>query len=309
MNGVIIIPIHREKWWTPKETPTGPDFSDVLRSDPALFYAMRDQWGFEFRYADEVKVGNDTDLVIMFGVPHHDHPELIPGLLELDKSIKLVMFAADIQCYGDEECLRNKRKVFERCDLIISASYETFVNLYPEFVSKFLFFPKFFAPHERYTRLSLNTQPKMRCLLSGAINAEAYPLRSFIKDTKHKLVDCERSTKYFGDSYAEVLNSYYCCVATSGVYNVVVSKYCEIPATGSLMLARETNDLRRIGFVPYKHYVPITKFTVFDVICECVAHPEDYVGIRKEGMEFVRNNHSIVNRITFLERYLEEWLK
>ena len=288
MKGVIILPKYLKRLWH-------HDLNKVLSANAPFFYAMRDTFGFELRYADEVDVVSDTDIVFMFGVPYHNRPKMIPGLLGLHKNIKLVMWPGDLQCYGNKMCMENTIKVYDRCDLIVSPAYEYFAKLYPQFLPKYKLMPKFFSPHERYAGLPFNRKPRMRCLLSGAINPKVYPLREFVRRNS-QLVDYHPA-KYTGSSYAKLLHSYFCCFASSSIFNYVVAKHYEIPATGSLLLANETNDLKRIGFVANQHYVPVTKNNVVKQISKCLNKPEEYNHIRKEGMKFVRQNHSVNNRM------------
>jgi hypothetical protein len=301
MKGVIILPQYLEKHWTPKHVS---DFGNVLSVTAPFFYAIKDTFGFELRYANEVDVSVNIDVVVMFGVPYHNRPNLIPGLLDLDKKTKLIMYSGDLQCYDNTECFENRIKVYERCDLILYGSYEYFIKTYNQFVSKYEFMNLFFSPHKRYARLSLNENPKMRCLLSGAVNNKVYPLRYFIKNNAIN-VDHKRS-EYVGNRYAELLNSYFCCVTSSSVFNYAVAKYFEIPAAGSLLIADEVNDLKRAGFVPNKHYVPITRSNVIKRISHCLKNPNDYNHIRIQGMKFVRENHSVINRIDRLKKIFKE---
>lgn len=316
MKGTIILPSfyisRHSKQWIPELKDGKEDFSCVTSVKSPLFYAIKQAFGFDINYVDEVDVSSDTDIVIMFGVPYHDRPKLIPGLLDLNENIKLVMFTGDLQCYGSE-CLENKLKVFDRCDLIISGCYEYFVKTYPQFLSKYEFLPNFFAPHNRYAELPFNNYPKLRGLLSGASGPSIYPLR----DVFRKSCFCGDEGKWIhhrpnrfakGDDYAKLLNSYFCCVTSSSIYNYVVAKYLEIPAAGSLLLANETNDLKKLGFIPYKHYVPITNQNAIETTLHCIENYGAYSDIRKEGMEFVRKNHSINNRMEELGKIFDDLL-
>ena len=146
MKGTIILPTFYSRRWLPSNSSAiGP-----------LFYAMADAFGFDLRYADEVSVPSNTDVVVIFGVPYHNRPNMIPGLLDLAKNIKLVMYPGDIQCYDNPVCMENRIKVFERSDLIISGSHEYFAEMYPKFLFKYRFLPLFFGPHDRYTKLMYN---------------------------------------------------------------------------------------------------------------------------------------------------------
>lgn len=296
MKGIIIVPKYLEGFWTPKSDSAGLDFSTVLSANAPFYYAIRKAFGFELQYTDEIDVNSNTDIVLVFGIPYHNRPKLIPGLFNLNKNTKLVIFPGDIQCYNNRLCMENRIKIFEKCDLIIAAMYEYFVKIYPQFLYKYEFLPNSFVPHKRYTKFQFNEVPRMRCLLSGSLNKDVYPLRSLIVDKHCTNVDYKPPI-YGGDVYAELLHSYFCCVTSSSIFNYVLSKYFEITAAGSLLLADETEDLKKVGFIPYHHYIPITKENVFTKITECLKNPSDYNIIRKQGMDFVRKNHSVINRI------------
>ena len=305
MKGVIILPQYLSKCWVPKQSG---DFSTISTVTGFLFYSIKEYFGFDIKFADEVDVPLNTDIVMLFGVPYHNRPNLIPGLLDLDKNIKLVIYPGDIQCYDNPVCLENKLKVFNRADLIVSGSYEYFAKLYPQFLYKYEFLPLFFSPHNRYVDLSFNATPIMKCLVSGSMNPEVYPLRVSIKNSGAIDVEYRPATFALGDDYAKLLNYYFCCIATSSIFNYAVAKYFEIPAAGSLLLANDISDLRRAGFVANKHYVPITKTNVLDKIKCCLKNPFEYENIRKEGMKFVRENHSVNNRVKTIEKMFKKLL-
>lgn len=300
MKGVIILPKYLKKFWTPKSTSKGLDFNKVLSTSAPIYYAMRDTFKFELKYANEVNVDSNTDVVIMFGVPYHNRPEIIPGFFDLNKNIKLIMFPGDIQSYN-KLCLENRIKVFERCDLIVIHAYKYFEKLFPQFLSKHIFMHNYFSPHERYIRLSLNNNPKMRCLLSGALTGKIYPLRHFV----YKNATNIDRKKAVGDKYAELLNSYFCCVTSTSIFKYALAKHFEIPAAASLLLTNDSEDLTMAGFIPNKHYVSVTKKNVLKKISHCLENPTEYEHIRKKGMQLVRKKHSVVNRIERLKEILE----
>ena len=113
---------------------------------------------------------------------------------------------------------------------------------------------------------------------------------------------------YVGDSYAKLLHSYFCCATSSSIFNYVVAKHYEICATGSLLLTNETADLKKTGFIPYEHYIPITKENCIEKIKHCLEHPEEYIDIRKEGMKYVRENHSLDNKMKQLGEIFDRLL-
>ena len=89
-------------------------------------------------------------------------------------------------------------------------------------------------------------------------------------------------------------------------FNYALAKHYEIPATGSLLIADETNDLKRAGFIADKHYISVNRSNILEKIRSCLRNPKDYEIIRKAGMAFSRKNHSINNRIELFGKILED---
>lgn len=132
----------------------------------------------------------------------------------------------------------------------------------------------------------------------GAHGANVYPLRSKI----HKYAQTHKSIKSLGggisrSEYASLLHKYFCGIVDVGHNEVLQPKHFEIPAVGSLLLCRRTNLVDDLGFIPNKHYVPFTGDDVFDKANDIISNPSKYEDIRIAGMEYVRKNHSINNRM------------
>ena len=289
-----------------------PFFFPKLQVDrfPILFNMVGDKFGFEIRTVEDLRFPLDVDVVISYG-------NLDKRLLSLKPGIKFIVCQVDLHPHrGVNEKLR--LRMFDRADIVLTPNDEAFRKWFPQFINKHIFFPRFFAPYDRFASFRFNEDPKLKCLLSGARKNRIYPLRHLVyKERDKSRIDClekvrgfkKRKTspwEYIGKGYAELLNSYFCCVTCSSVYHYVVGKYLEIPAVGSLLLADECKDSKKMGFVPYKHYIPITQKTVFQKIHECLDSPEEYVKIRWEGMEFVRKHHSVNNRFEQISRILEK---
>jgi len=271
---------------------------------------MEVKLGFEVQITEELRFPLDVDIVISYG-------NLDKRLFDLKPRTKLIVCQVDLHPHhGINE--KARLETFDRADILLTPNDEKFRERFPQFINKHIFFPRFFASHDRFTSFRFNEKPKLKCLLSGARKKSVYPLRSLVnKRGNRSKIDCLEKIQgfkkkrispwqYIGKEYAALLNSYFCCVTCSSVYHYIVGKYLEIPAVGSLLLADECEDSKKMGFVPYKHYIPITQGTVFEKIYGCLDSPEKYINIRKEGMEFVRKCHSINNRFEQVSRILDE---
>jgi len=300
MKGIIIIPESYKR--------------RIINNQRILFEAVKKRIGFEVQYTNDPSIPSDVDVVIVFGIPQHNRPKFLIDYFEnLSKKINLIGYIGDIQCYeGQRQCKEDQRRLFERFDLILCGANQRFREWYPQYVNKFIFFLQFFAPYERYGFLELKEKPINQCLLIGGLKKNIYPLRHKIKekgDPKQiKVIYApggHGASGVVGDAYAELLNSYACCIATPSIFDFVIGKHYEIPAAGSLLLAKEVEDLRTVGFKAYEHYVPITEENVFSQIDIVLNNFGDFLEIRKKGMEFVRKNHSIENRFEQLKDLIE----
>jgi hypothetical protein len=269
-----------------------------------FFEQLCDKFGFELRYTDYANIPSDARIVVAFAVPHiHWKNLMIDELSKLDSSIYLIGWMADIHC-GDlikkvnHECKKGMITMFDRYDLIISAHDTRMKSMYTKYLEKYVYVPWCFAPHERYMKFKLNKNPKIQCLMVGAHSGTVYPLRSKI----HKYAQNHETIKSLRgniskEKYPTVLHEYFCGIADTGHNEVIQPKYFEIPAVGSLLLGRRTNLVDDLGFIPYKHYVPFTGKDIFDKANDIISNPFKYEDIRIAGMEYVRKNHSINNRM------------
>jgi len=301
MKGLIVIPPHIRDPYLPADR------------FPILFSMMKDKFGFEIQTTQELRFPLDVDVVISYGKFHKK-------LLKLEPRVKLIVCQVDIHSHS-KGSKKTRLKAFDRADILLTPNDEAFREWFPQFIDKSIFFPRFFASHDRFTSFHFNEKPKLKCLLSGVKRKSVYPLRNLVsKREDQSRIDCLKKVrrhrrkkvsawKYIGKEYARILNRYFCCITCSSVFHYVVGKYLEVPAVGSLLLADECEDSKKMGFVPYKHYIPITESNVFSQIDKCLDNPTEYTEIRRNGMNFVRKNHSVNNRFEQISRILEklEW--
>ena len=277
-----------------------------------LFDELYNKFGFELKYTNRANIPSDARIVIAFAVPHiHWENFMVDELSKLDPSIYLIGWMADIHC-GDlgkkvnHGCKRDMITMFNRYDLIISAHDTRMKSLYSDYLDKYVYVPWCFASHKSYMKFKLNKDPKMQCLMVGATSSLVYPLRAKIHKYAQKS-DIINSIKggISKKEYPGVLHQYFCGIADTGHNEVIQPKYFEIPAVGSLLLGRRTNLVDDLGLIPYKHYIPFTGTDVFDKAKDIISNPSKYEDIRIAGMEYVRKNHSINNRMEIVFDLIE----
>ena len=299
----------------PKSQPKKIYWTDRFK---VLFDLICSNFGFEVYVSQASRpISEGAKTIILYGWETN-----FPPFDCFSNKAKVICYLHDMHYAKKHNPLRIE-ELLNRCDKILVPYFSYFVKNWPQFIDKAVFFPHFFAPHSRYVNLPFNVDPKIKCLLSGQYH-ESYPIRNMILESVRKGGGCREiidvlghprfgknqfyTRKYSGkgNDYAKCLNEYFCCVTDSSKFEFMLTKYFEIPATGSLLLANETEDSKALGFVPWKHFVPITLDDALSQIIDCLNNPNKYQEIRKEGMRFVRENHSVLNRISQLKSVLEE---
>jgi len=293
-----------------------------------FFDMVADEFGFNIASMDTYKsikrITEGMDLVFGFAWEQR-YRKAMEAAITLDKNIKFILYMHDVH-WAYELRREGTTKLLQRADLILVPYYGYFKRMWPQFVEKTIFFPHFFASHDRYCKLEYNKTPKMKCLLTGNIKSDRYPIRWAVKEAvlndkeMKNLVDILRHPRHIKtqhwtreeggerEKYAKTMNEYFCVVTDSSTWDLLLTKYFEIPATGALLLADKPDDGREAGLIPWKHYVPITKEQVVSQIKDCLKNPEKYEEIRREGMEFVRANHSVNNRFNQIKKILRNTL-
>ncbi len=297
----------------------------VLTDRQAIFFKMiEEKFGFKRVSCDFMgQIPSNVEIALVFTGPHGK--QLIRDMTSIPKQTKVIMYfnGSHLFSHANNEFIL----ALNRCDRVICGEYEAFEKRWPQFMDKFIFFPSCFAPHERYASLEYNKNPVMKCLLSGCNKPKHYPVRHYLKNQVssdsglQELVDIMRHPRWdkepiawskweikvsMGDAYAECLNRYFCSITTSSTANYLVAKYFEIPAAGSLLLANIIPDAEKAGLIAGKHFVPITQENIISQIKDCLGNPGKYEEIRKNGIEYVRENHSMNNRVDQFKKILEE---
>lgn len=167
-------------------------------------------------------------------------------------------------------------------------------------------FPKFVLTKNI---LQVNPTPKMKVLLSGAINL-TYPMRQYLKNLNNPNVEILNGSQNIrGDDYIQYLNTYLCAFSCCSNNNTpyIVNKFFEIPAAGCLLLAYDEyvqDALKDIGFIDMVNYISCDKHNIvkkIEYICN-EDNLEEMNKIRLNGYQLITNNHTIKNRYDLLEK-------
>jgi len=293
--------------------------SDRVRN---FFRSMKQMLDFNIIYSEHLNNdAKNADILFIYAGVHGK--ELLSESLSL-KSPKIVYLLTGAHSFKEQMM----EPIAERANLLLVTYYHQFSTKFSSLKDKFVFFPLYFAPHSRYTRLKLQEKPILKCLLTGHKSPKLYPIRREIIDTVAKkpryqrVITVMRHPRWhdpsplkkweieacINKSYAETLNKYFCSIATNSIYHYGLAKYFEIPAAGSLLLGVRTPDMDKAGLEPWTHYIPISRVNLFAQIEAVLTEPHVFSDIRKIGCSYVRHSHSVKNRIRQLQTLIEERL-
>jgi len=264
----------------------------------------------------------DATTVLLFVGAHGR--KLLGEVPSLKADLSVVLYLGGAHAFANDRarCL----PALNRANVILSGCDQLFRRTWPEHAKRFVFFPNFFAPHERFTKLAARRRTMRRCLLSGHSSSYTYPLRAIIWQAinngsgLHNKVHVMQHPRWWqnrrdlqsweisprlGDDYGRTLGAYYCALTTASRYKYALMKYFEVPAAGALLLANDAPDVRLTGLKAGRHFVPINKYNALKTIKYVLEHRDEYEEIRKDGAAFVRHHHSVRNRAAQLEKLLE----
>lgn len=201
---------------------------------------------------------------------------------------------------------------FASCDMVISTVGYLLNKMYPEFAGskKVVWVPHSASPD--FT-VPYNDNPQNAIFVSGAAN-NYYPLRDRVRALgyagSYSIVNQDHpgycsgfnydQNRAVGSGYAMRMNQYRAAFTDSSIFNYVLAKYFEIPATGALLVADDavSGPLRQIGFIENEHYVPVSEKDLEEKIAFVLdeRNHDELDQIRKRGQELVWARHKTIDR-------------
>lgn len=170
------------------------------------------------------------------------------------------------------------------------------------------------VPHSAYDSYSIefNKNPKPKILLTGAIDIDIYPIRYKVRMMAkiNKNIDVLQHFGYkklrhdiCGEKYIKHLNKYLICFTCCSIseYPYVISKFFEIPQSGSLLLAYDKYiklQLLELGFIDGYNYISVNDDNLEEKI-DYVLNKDniDKINeIRLNGYNFILTNHMLSDR-------------
>jgi len=149
----------------------------------------------------------------------------------------------------------------------------------------------------------------------GASRGEAYHLRNwcrtfdFVDSKSYSGVENRVLSDEEFLSWLKTLDAAIAAGSDSPDYRLTIPKYFEIPASGALLFAQETDDLDRLGFLDMVNCVVFNRKNFTKKARDYLADPEICLRIRDRGRDLIRTRHSLSVRMDMFEQHVLEHLK
>jgi hypothetical protein len=194
-----------------------------------------------------------------------------------------------------------------KIDLVFAHYRDAFLHYFPDLRDRFRW-----LPNHAYTPVFHDYRVKRTIdyLMMGKIS-NLYPLREKMHRKMRKMkgfvahqhpgyrwFSAEESKELFLDEkYAKEISRAKMFLTCGSKYNFAVSKYFEVPACGTLLLAAGFPELRDLGFADKKTFVEIDKHNFLDKAKYYLKHEDERNEIRKNGYKLIRERHTTDIRV------------
>ena len=140
-------------------------------------------------------------------------------------------------------------------------------------------------------------------MIFGATNHEAYETRQwckqfdFVKSFDNSGVENKVYTK---EMYFDFLYKHDAIIASGSLqdkYKMLLPKYFEILSVGALLFAQYNDDLIFAGFKDGVNCIIFNKDNFEQKAKHYLANKNEYIGIRKNGIELIRERHTTEQRV------------
>lgn len=152
--------------------------------------------------------------------------------------------------------------------------------------------------------------PKVRQVLASfTARSDIYPNRNKIRAAVKSLKIPMVTKKIIHGRLINAINKSKVIVTSNNIFRSLSMRYTETLACGGFLLADKPEDLKLQGFVDGKHLVIYKDIPDFkDKLLYYLSHDEERSKIEKQGMDFVRKNHSCEIRVKQMTNIIKEEL-
>ena len=197
-----------------------------------------------------------------------------------------------------------------RFDFMVVPYLNPTLYYFPQIRKDQLFYSPWAVPADFIRDLKVKRNNSDKLLLFGAYKHEIYKTRMWCKQfdfVEFKHFSGVENKKLWGAAYHNWLSSYDSVIAATSQdekWRYTVAKYFEIPASGALLFAQETDDLGLCGFVDGKNCLVFNEENFEHKAREYLNNTDQYMSIREKGFALIKERHTVEKRVEELKQFI-----
>jgi spore maturation protein CgeB len=209
--------------------------------------------------------------------------------------------------YMRPDAMKNQNEMFKehKYDLLFGTTMIAVNSLKENNACERVYFLPFSVNINIYKNLNLRKTHDV--LVAFTTRKDVYPNRSKLRDILKKMkvnIMAGRPIRY---KLVEAINKCKIVVTSNNKWNSMSMRYTETLASGGFLLTDKPGDLDILGYVDKRHLVVYKDFGDFrDKIKYYLKNDKERNKIAKQGMNFVRTNHSCKRRVEELTKILNK---
>jgi hypothetical protein len=240
-----------------------------------------------------------------------ERPE-ISGLTSLDIPFGIIMHDLHYKTEGRKRFITENNVKY-----IFSIYRDKFYDWYPQFKARMRWLPHYVNTQ---TYKDYRLPKEIDWLMMGAVATWSYPLRVKIlhvmKEKKGFVYHPhpgyrnikENESVYVGETYAREINKAKIFLTCNSIFKYTLSKYFEVLACRTLLLAPDSKELYDLGFIPGVHYVPINEHDFLEKAEYYLADEQERRRITDQGYDMVHREYSVSKRTALLVSMIDDIL-
>lgn len=232
---------------------------------------------------------------------------------ELIKDIPKVHYDVDYfpsvlgKMTGGNIDFQNKFYFKSKYDLVFAPTKSMVQYMKFNKISEKIFWLPFSVCIEKYK--NLNLEKVIDVMATFTMKSHWYPNRQMIHNIINSLGIKTFTKNVIHDEYIKKINESKIFVTENGIHNCLNMKFTEILSCGSLLLANKPEDLDDVGLKNGEHLIIYNGWKdLKNKIKYYLSHDKEREEIARNGMNFVRENHSNQVRIKEMTEIIEKEL-
>jgi len=235
-----------------------------------------------------------------------EHFRKTQGFIEGLKEVNIPSGILIHDLHRDNE-IHSKYVIENEIDLVFTYYRDAFLRFYPELADRMVWFPKHINPN---IFKDYQLPKEIDYLMMGATQKRFYPLRSYIhrKMRNHPgfvyhghpgykdFSEEEKEKLYIDEKYAKEINRAKIFFTCDLILKYPISKYFEVLACNTLLLAIGSQELRDLGFQDGETFVEINRKNFREKARYYLENEKERLEIAKRGYEMVHTHFQTKKR-------------